>query len=98
MRLNEKDHLTKLLGQLEVHASRWWEIGTYLGFRQRELEVIHGNPILFSQLSYLSKMLSNWLLWTPGDGRGSKDFATLEALKHAVGMTGLKRAASKLTV
>ena len=53
--LNERDHHAKLLGQLEVHATRWREIGTYLGFRQIELDIIQGNPILFSQGPILTR-------------------------------------------
>ena len=49
-------------------------------------------------LSYLNEMLSKWYQWAPGDGRGSENFATLEALKYAVSQAGLGRAAAELTV
>ncbi|MCG8625310.1 MAG: hypothetical protein MJE68_25335, partial [Proteobacteria bacterium] len=38
--LSESDHLSKLLCQLNPHASKWREIGTHLGFRQGELDNI----------------------------------------------------------
>jgi hypothetical protein len=48
--------------------------------------------------SYLNEMLTVWYQWAPGDGRGSKDFATLEALKSAVNQAGLGREATELTI
>ena len=98
--LNERDHHTTLISQLGEHAAKWKVIGTYLGFRQGELEIIEGSPLLLTQapLSYLNKLLSTWYRWAPGDGRGSKDFATLEALKDAVSQAGLGKVAHELTV
>ena len=99
-RLNEKDHHTKLLDVLAVHASKWRVIGTYLGFTQSELEIIQSRPMLLTQapLSYLNEMLSMWYQWAPGDGRGSEDFATLGALKHALSHAGRGRTAAELTI
>ena len=34
--------------------------------------------------SYLREMLSQWLQWAPGDGRGSTGFATRELLRAAL--------------
>jgi hypothetical protein len=34
--------------------------------------------------SYLGAMLSQWLQWAPGDGRGSTGFATRESLHAAL--------------
>ena len=34
--------------------------------------------------SYLRRMLSQWLQWGPGDGRGSAEFANKEALIAAL--------------
>ena len=34
--------------------------------------------------SFLSEMLSQWLQWAPGDGRGSTGFATRESLRAAL--------------
>ena len=99
-RLNERAHHTKLLGQLKLHAAKWREIGTNLGFQQGELDIIQSKPMLLMQapLSHLNDMLSAWFQWAPGDGRGSEDFATLGALKSAMSQTGLGRAATELTI
>ena len=99
--LNEKDHYTKLLSQLRVHAAKWRDIGTYLGFQPGELNIIQSNPMLLTQgppQSYLNTMLAEWFQWAPGDGRGSKDFATLGALKNAVSLAGLGKLATELTI
>ena len=34
--------------------------------------------------SYLREMLTKWLQWAPGDGRGSRNFATFEDLRDAL--------------
>ena len=89
--LNERDHHTKLLSQLKIHAAKWRDIGTYLGFGQGELDIIQSKPMLVTQgpVSYLNEMLSWWFQWAPKDGRGSKDFATLGALKSAMSQAEL---------
>ena len=86
-RLGEGHH-TELLSQLNVYASKWRPIGTYLGFSQEELELIHSNPRLVKQVpqSYLEEVLCRWYQWAPGDRRGSEDFATLKALRYEVGL------------
>ena len=96
-RLNS-DHHTSLLQQLEKHASRWRDIGTKLGFKPGEIENIQDNLtlILNAPTSYLSELLSKWLVWAPGDGRGSKDFATLEGLKDALRQANLGATAHDL--
>ena len=45
-----------------------------------------------------TEMLSEWLEWAPGDQRGSKQYATLEALKRAVSSEGLGATAENLTI
>ena len=100
IRLNEKHHAT-LLSQLRVHAAKWRDIGTHLGFKQGELDSIQSNPMLFTQgppQSYLNEMLSKWFQWAPNDGRDSEGFATLGALKHAVSQAGLGVTATELTI
>ena len=37
-----------------------------------------------SPKSWLSAMLTQWLQWAPGDGRGSTDYATKEKLHAAL--------------
>jgi len=41
-------------------------------------------------------MLARWIQWAPGDARGSRDYATLEALRTAVDQAGLGRTAHDL--
>ena len=47
---------------------------------------IQSRPMLLMQApeSYLGEMLSQWLQWAPGDGRGSTGFATRESLRAAL--------------
>ena len=96
----EKHHHTLLFGQLSGHASKWREIGIYLGFLNNELENIETKPNLFhgAPKSFLCEMLSEWLEWAPGDQRGSEQYATLEALKTAVSNAGLGATAANLTI
>ena len=71
--LSESDHLSKLLCQLNPHASKWREIGTHLGFLQGELDNIEHKPLLLNEgpKAWLREMLREWLEWAPGDSRGS---------------------------
>ena len=75
-------HLSSLLQQLYEHAVKWREIGGALEFTQGELDIIQAKPFLLAggPKSWLGSMLSDWLQWAPGDGRGSTYFATLEEL------------------
>ena len=85
-------HHAKLLQQLTGNATKWRLIGIYLGFREGELDNIEGAPLLLQEapVSWLCKMLSQWLEWAPGDGRGSTHFATLNSLKIALHSAGLE--------
>ena len=96
-RLTSRHH-TALFDQLENHASRWRDIGAKLGFRQGELDNIQASPVsaLGAPKSYLSTLLSQWLEWAPGDGRGSEGFATLVRLKDALRQTNLGATAHDL--
>ncbi len=38
--------------------------------------------------NYIFDVIEFWLQWAPGDGRGSEDVATLEALQAALNSTG----------
>ena len=91
-------HTASLLQQLSVHALKWREIGTYLGFRPGELDNICGHSLLISPTDWLREMLSQWLQWAPGDSRGSNSFATLEGLKAALSQAGLGAIAYDLKV
>ena len=91
-------HLSSLLQQLYEHAARWRDIGGALGFTQGELDTIQAKPFLLTggPKSWLGSMLSDWLQWAPGDGRGSTHFATLEKLKDALNQANLGATAHTL--
>ena len=97
--LTDNHHAT-LLSQLSIHAAKWREIGTYLGFKQGELDNIQSSVLPSTDFTTrcLSNMLAKWLEWAPGDGRGSTSFATLEALKTALRQAGLGVTACNLNV
>ena len=85
-RLNDSDHGT-IYEKLAPHAAKWRDIGEGLRFKEEEMDNIQSNPMLMMQSppkSYLRKMLSQWLQWAPGDGRGSTGFATRESLRAAL--------------
>ena len=46
--------------------------------------------------SKLAEMLSEWYEWSPGDERGSKEYANRESIKKAVSAAGLGRTAREL--
>ena len=98
-RLTETNHAV-LLKQLTKHAANWRLIGTSLGFTPGELDNIHTNAFLLSNspISWLSRMLADWLQWAPCDSRGSTDYATLESLKSALSEARLGATASTLNV
>ena len=77
---------------------KWRMIGTYLGFRPGELDNICGESLLHAPTDWLRDMLSQWLQWAPGDGRGSNNFATLEGLIAALNQAGLGATAHDLKV
>ena len=67
-----------------------------LGFLKNELDNIESNPVLLTQSppkSWLSEMISQWIQWSPGDARGSKDSASLKSLKEALLAISLARLA-----
>ena len=67
-------------------------------FHDYEIENIASDltKLVGSPGSYMDAVLSEWLNWGPGDERGSKDLATLEALKEALNRAGYGRAAGTL--
>ena len=96
----DSSHYGTLFNQLKKHAAKWRDIGTNLGFQQGELDNIQAAPkyLMEAPQSWLRAMLSKWLEWAPNDGRGSDQYATLEALKDAVSKAGLGRTAENLTI
>ena len=83
--LTDKDH-AHIYYKLRHHAASWRDIGRALGFKQGEMNNIRSNPMLIASApnSYLEEMLTQWLEWAPGDGRGSVGFATKETLRVAL--------------
>ena len=84
--LSDDDH-SSIYDKLKGKAANWRDIGRELGFKQGEMNNIQSNPILLTQSppeSYLNEMLSQWLQWAPGDGRGGTGFATRESLRAAL--------------
>ena len=84
-RLHDKDH-TDIYRKLEPRAAKWKDIGKALGFTEGEMENIENCPMLLVQAprSFLREMLTQWLQWAQGDGRGSTGFATKESLRAAL--------------
>ena len=85
--------------QLGPHAAAWRTIGGNLGFLPGELDIISCNPQnnYDAPKSYLNSLLAQWLQWAPGDGRRSKEMATLKALKDATKAAGLPKVAAILS-
>ena len=86
-----KDDFYSIYTKLAPHANKWRDIGRELRFKQGELDNIRSNPTLMASApnSYLEEMLTQWLQWAPGDGRGSAGFATKESLRDALLKAGL---------
>lgn len=98
LHLGDSDH-TKIHAELQAHAAKWREIGSALGFLEEELDNTQSNQMLLTQslpMSFLRKMLSQWLQWTPGDGRGSKGYAMRESLVAALLKVNLGQLAEKI--
>ena len=97
--LTEIPHLAILLRKLNNHAWRWRDIGSSLGFEQGELNNIQASVQQQDvPVGCLRTMLSQWLQWAPGDGRGNSSFATLNSLKSALSGCGLGAIASTLSL
>ena len=95
-----KYHCSSLICQLSEYAAKWKEIGTYLKFRQNELNNIEARPLLLNGApkSWLSALISEWVEWAPGDSHGSTNYANLEDLKSAVSQAGLGVIAAELSL
>ena len=61
------------------------------------MDNIAGRPLLMQLApnSWLGEMLTQWLEWAPGDGRGSEGFATKEVLRAALLKTNLGQLAQQ---
>ena len=85
--LSESD-LPMLLLKLNNHATKWRDIGMYLGVQHGELENIQAKPFLLfgAPQSYLGAMLTDWLHRAPNDHRGGP---TIDNLMLALRQSGL---------
>ena len=89
-----------LLEQLHDCKHKWPQIAEGLRFKGTEIDAIRSDPIkmIEGQAACLSAVLSQWTHWAAGDARGSRDRATLEALKRAVDVAGFPLIANALTL
>lgn len=96
-RYDDNDH-TMIYDVLKTQAHEWENIGKALGFEEGEIAIIKSNPMSMADApnSWLRKMLSQWLQWAPGDGRGSSSYASKEMLCKALKKAKLARLAEKL--
>ena len=97
--LTVASHHAVLCHSLKLHASKWREIGQYLGFLPGELDNIQAAQLLMqnSPVSWLNAMLEKFL---KGDYRRSPDVreggATLSVLEAALSKAGFGATASQL--
>lgn len=84
-RLEERG-LSWLCEKLGPYAHKWKEIAQALRFTPAEIQNIEATPRLLhgAPSSWLREMLFNWIQWTPGNVRGSRDYATIESLRKAL--------------
>ena len=95
-RIAEEHHYI-IYQKLVLYAAKWRDIGMALGFQSYELDTIQAKPMLLARApkSWLSEMLSQWLQWSPGDRRESKDYASVKSLKEALLEVNLGRLAEE---
>ena len=68
----------------------WRNLGFQLGFTKQELEKLFNSKLMLKyDLHNVHKMLKAWILWYPGDQRGSTHFATHSGLQIALIKAGL---------
>ena len=93
-------HYGCLCEQLRPCAASWEDIAKYLGFKAHEVANIRADPLkqVNAPGAFMDSTVDRWSHWAPGDSRGSKDYATLEALITAVDRAGFAVIAQKLTL
>ena len=94
----DDSHLSVLCCQLRKCSAKWKNIGTHLGFSSGELDNIGATQNLEGPVGYLRMMLAEWMEWAQEDDQGSKQIATLGALKDAVRKAGNGRTANSLSL
>ena len=95
--MGDDDH-SSIYDKLKDRAANWRDIGKELGFKEGEMNNIQSNLVLLTQSppnSFLREMLSQWLQWAPGDGRGSTGYASKESLRAALLRTNLGQLAQQ---
>lgn len=93
-------HYGLLCEQMTPVAAVWEEIVLYLGFKDYEIANIRQSNAKYSNPpgSFMNEAISKWSNWAPGDSRGSKDYATIGALRRAVSKAGRPHDAETLTL
>ena len=80
-------HYSELCEQLVPVKTKWADIARALKFKPYEIDEIQSRPSRYVTGDYIYDVIEFWLRWAPGDGRESKDVATLEALQAALNKT-----------
>lgn len=95
-----KPHYGILCKQLVPVAANWKKVAWNLGFTRDEIQNIEQSSAKFSNTpdSFMDEVISRWVHWFPKDPRGSKSYATIEALKKAVDRVGATEIAETLTL
>ncbi len=93
-------HYSFLCEQLSKCADKWEDIAIGLRFKADEIRNIKHDPMNVNggHKACLGTILYDWMQWIPGDARGSKERATLEALKTSVSKAGCGVVADELTL
>ncbi len=76
--------------------AQWEHIAQQLGFKAYEIKNIASSLVRIQDGDFINDVITTWLQWGPGDKRGSKDVATLEALQEALNNTNNARIILKL--
>ena len=78
---------SQLILQLMPAKNDWNPIALALEFQPHGIENIQRDPVRLLDGNHIFDVIAFWLRWAPKDGRGSKDFATLEVLQAALNTT-----------
>jgi len=87
----EDYHYGPLCEQLVPCMGHWETIAINLGFKAYEIEKIRLDLQRSLNKTQLYGVIQTWLLWGPGDARGTSNVATLEELQSALNRANLAR-------
>ena len=76
-------HWSTTGGNLLSVAMRWRDIGSHLGFSDKEMDIIHQQKT-DNENQCLYELLDQWLEWYPGDSRGSTSFPTYSRIQKVL--------------